>query len=179
MVHKALHESLGDQATQAGEENAPSRMRCDIRHGSQIPASVLGEIEERVNERLVEDLDVTDEVMDLDDALAAGAMALFGQKYGSRVRVVSIGGDWSKELCGGTHVPRTGNIGRVTLLGEASIGSGIRRVDALVGAGAYAHQAKERALVGQEIGRASCRERVEIAVTDSGGTDRGGRTARR
>ncbi|HLS74611.1 MAG TPA: DHHA1 domain-containing protein, partial [Actinomycetaceae bacterium] len=126
-----------------------SRMRFDFRHGSQIPASVLGEIEERVNERLVEDLDVTDEVMDLDDALAAGAMALFGQKYGSRVRVVSIGGDWSKELCGGTHVPRTGNIGRVTLLGEASIGSGIRRVDALVGAGAYAHQAKERALVGQ------------------------------
>src|SRR5690625_4035446 len=91
MVHKALHESLGDQATQAGSENAPSRMRFDFRHGSQIPASVLGEIEERVNERLVEDLDVTDEVMDLDDALAAGAMALFGQKYGSRVRVVSIG----------------------------------------------------------------------------------------
>src|SRR5690606_18690273 len=111
--------------------------------------SVLGEIEERVNTQLVENLEVTDEVMDLDDALASGAMALFGQKYGSRVRVVSIGGDWSKELCGGTHVPSTGHIGRVTLLGESSIGSGVRRVDALVGAGAYGFQAKEHVLVGQ------------------------------
>src|SRR5690625_6208705 len=113
--------------------------------------------------------------MDLDDALAAGAMALFGQKYGSRVRVVSIGGDWSKELCAGTHVPSTGHIGRVTLLGESSIGSGVRRVDALVGTGAYSHQAKERALVSQvttllggrpedQIGRASCRERGRAKV---------------
>ena len=149
MVHKALHESLGEQATQAGSENAPSRMRFDFRHGSQVPGSVLGEIEERVNTQLAGDLEVTDEVMDLDDALASGAMALFGQKYGSQVRVVSIGGDWSRELCAGTHVPRTGHIGRVTLLGESSIGSGIRRVDALVGAGAYQYQAKEHALVGQ------------------------------
>ncbi|TNC17430.1 alanine--tRNA ligase [Georgenia sp. 311] len=149
MVHKALHESLGDQATQAGSENAPSRLRFDFRHGSQVPASVLGEIEERVNGQLLENLDVSDEVMDIDDALASGAMALFGQKYGSRVRVVSIGGDWSKELCAGTHVPSTGHIGRVTLLGESSIGSGVRRVDALVGAGAYGFQAKEHVLVGQ------------------------------
>ena len=149
MVHKALHESLGEQATQAGSENAPSRLRFDFRHGSQVPVSVLGEIEERVNTQLVENLEVTDQVMDLDDALASGAMALFGQKYGSRVRVVSIGGDWSKELCAGTHVPSTGHIGRVTLLGESSIGSGVRRVDALVGTGAYSHQAKERALVSQ------------------------------
>jgi len=149
MVHKALHEALGEQATQAGSENAPSRLRFDFRHGSQVPTSVLGEIEERVNSQLVENLEVTDQVMDLDDALASGAMALFGQKYGSRVRVVSIGGDWSKELCAGTHVPATGHIGRVTLLGESSIGSGVRRVDALVGAGAYGYQAKEHALVGQ------------------------------
>src|SRR5690606_21890878 len=127
MVHKALHESLGEQATQAGSENAPSRLRLDFRHGAQVPAAVVGEIEERVNSQLAEDLEVTDEVMDIEDAKASGAMALFGEKYGSRVRVVSIGGDWSKELCAGTHVPRTGNIGRVTLLGESSIGSGVRR----------------------------------------------------
>ncbi|GAA4424330.1 alanine--tRNA ligase [Georgenia halophila] len=149
MVHKVLHEQLGEQATQAGSENAPNRMRFDFRHGSALPGEALGEIEERVNERLAENLDVTDDIMNRDDALAAGAVALFGQKYGDRVRVVSIGGDWSKELCGGTHVPATGSLGRVTLLGEASIGSGIRRVDALVGQGAYGYQAKEHALVNQ------------------------------
>ncbi|PFG37977.1 alanyl-tRNA synthetase [Georgenia soli] len=149
MVHKALHEHLGDQATQAGSENAPSRLRFDFRHGSAVPANVLGEIEERVNAQLAENLDVTDEIMDIDEARAAGAMALFGEKYGRRVRVVSIGGDWSKELCGGTHVPATGSLGLVTLLGEASIGSGVRRVDALVGEGAYGFQAKEHALVSQ------------------------------
>ena len=149
MVHKALHESLGEQATQAGSENAPSRLRLDFRHGSQVPGSVLGEIEERVNVLLTEDLEITDEVMDIEAAKASGAMALFGEKYGSQVRVVSIGGDWSRELCAGTHVPSTGSIGRVALMGESSIGSGIRRVDALVGTGAYGFQAKEHALVGQ------------------------------
>ncbi|WP_147917385.1 alanine--tRNA ligase [Ruania zhangjianzhongii] len=149
MVHKALHEMLGEQATQAGSENAPSRLRFDFRHGSQVPASVIGEIDQRVNERLADDLDVTDEVMDLDTARAQGAMALFGEKYGDRVRVVSIGGDWSKELCAGTHVQRSGQLGLVTVLGESSIGSGVRRIDALVGQGAYDHQAKAHALVGQ------------------------------
>ncbi|KAE8763729.1 alanine--tRNA ligase [Georgenia thermotolerans] len=149
MVHKALHEFLGDQATQAGSENAPSRLRFDFRHGSAVPASVLGDVEGRVNERLADNLDVTDEIMDIDDAKAAGAMALFGEKYGRNVRVVSIGGDWSKELCGGTHVPQTGTLGLVTVLGESSIGSGVRRVDALVGAGAYGYHAREHALVSQ------------------------------
>ncbi len=149
MVHKALHEFLGEQATQAGSENAPSRMRFDFRHGSSVPAPVLNDIEARVNERLQENLDVTDQIMDIDDARKAGAMALFGEKYGRQVRVVSIGGDWSKELCAGTHVHETGEIGLVSVLGEASIGSGVRRIDALVGAGAYAQGAKERALVSQ------------------------------
>ena len=149
MVHKALHEMLGEQATQAGSENAPSRLRFDFRHGSAVPTSVIGEIDQRVNERLAEDLDVTDEVMDLETARAQGAMALFGEKYGDRVRVVSIGGDWSKELCAGTHVQRSGQLGLVTVLGESSIGSGVRRIDALVGQGAYDHQAKAHALVGQ------------------------------
>ncbi len=149
MVHKALHEFLGEQATQAGSENAPSRMRFDFRHGSALPATVVGEIEERVNSRAIEDLEITDAIMSLDEARAQGAMALFGEKYSDRVRVVSIDGDWSKELCAGTHVLRSGQVGQVTLLGEASIGSGVRRIDALVGTGAYAHGAKERAVVGQ------------------------------
>lgn len=149
MVHKALHEFLGEQATQAGSENSPSRLRFDFRHGQGIPLGVLSDIEGRVNERLAENLTVSDQVMDLDAAKAVGAMALFGEKYGRIVRVVSIGGDWSIELCGGTHVANTGNLGLVTVLGEGSIGSGVRRIDALVGQGAWGHQARERALLSQ------------------------------
>jgi alanyl-tRNA synthetase len=152
LVHKAIRESLGDTATQAGSENAPSRVRFDFRSGQAVPAGVLSEVEERVNTRLQEDLEVTDQVMPIAEARALGAMALFGEKYGDQVRVVSIGGDWSRELCGGTHVRRSGELGLVTLLGESSIGSGVRRVDALVGAGAYGFHAKEHALVGQLSG---------------------------
>lgn len=149
MVHQVIREALGDTATQAGSENAPSRMRFDFRSGTGLPGSALREVEEQVNQHLMQDLEVTDAVMTLDAAREAGAMALFGEKYGDQVRVVSIGGDWSKELCGGTHVLRSGELGRVTLLGESSIGSGVRRVDALVGQGAYEFHAREHAIVGQ------------------------------
>ncbi|MBD3777742.1 MAG: alanine--tRNA ligase [Micrococcales bacterium] len=152
MVHKAIQEALGPSATQAGSENAPSRVRFDFRSGQAVPQGVLSEVEGRVNTRLQEDLEVTDAVMPIAEARALGAMALFGEKYGDQVRVVSIGGDWSRELCGGTHVRRSGELGLVTLLGESSIGSGVRRVDALVGDGAYGFHAKERALVGQLSG---------------------------
>lgn len=152
LLHKALQESLGKDATQAGSENAPSRLRFDFRRGQAVPASAMAEIEERVNLRLQDDLEVTDTIMALDKARELGAMALFGEKYGNQVRVVSIGDGWSLELCAGTHVKRSGEIGLVTVLGEASIGSGVRRVDALVGEGAYAEHARERVLVGQLSG---------------------------
>lgn len=149
MVHQALHEIVSQQATQAGSENSPSRMRFDFRHGKALSNTEVRDIEDLVNDKLLGDLEVTDQWMDLESAKALGAMALFGEKYGKTVRVVSIGGDWSRELCVGTHVPRTGNIGRVTVLGESSIGSGVRRIDALVGDGAYEFQAREHALVSQ------------------------------
>lgn len=149
MVHKALHENLGEQATQAGSENSPSRLRFDFRHGSQVPSDLLGSIEARVNDRLQDNLEVTDEIMSLEEAKKSGATALFGEKYGNDVRVVSIGGEWSRELCAGTHVSDSGELGLVTVLGESSIGSGVRRIEALVGAGAYAQGARERALVSQ------------------------------
>ena len=149
MVHESLREELGHGATQAGSENSPGRMRFDFRYGQAVPKSVLEQIEGRVNTLLQEELSVTDQQMPIDEAKALGAQALFGEKYGDVVRVVSIGGDWSRELCGGTHVASTGAIGTVQLMGEASIGSGVRRVDALVGLSAYRHQAKEHALVSQ------------------------------
>lgn len=149
MVHKALHEIVSEQATQAGSENSPSRMRFDFRHGKALEEAQIGDIESLVNEKLSQDLSVTDQIMDLQSAKALGAMALFGEKYGKEVRVVSIGDDWSRELCVGTHVSTTGRIGRITVLGEASIGSGVRRIDALVGEGAYEFQAREHALVSQ------------------------------
>lgn len=157
MVHKALHEFLGEQATQAGSENSPSRLRFDFRHGQQIDSSTLRDIEARVNSRLRDNLEVSDELMPIDLARKAGAMALFGEKYGNIVRVVSIDEDWSKELCAGTHVAGTGEIGLITILGESSIGSGVRRIEALVGEGAYAHAAKEHALVSQLANMAGAR----------------------
>ncbi|MEW6937522.1 alanine--tRNA ligase [Trueperella pyogenes] len=149
MIHEVLREVLGREATQAGSENAPSRMRFDFRHSAQVSASDLSAIEAEVNRKLQENLAVTDQIMSLDEAKALGATALFGEKYGKDVRVVSIGGDWSRELCAGTHVADTGEIGLVSIVGESSIGSGVRRVEALVGRGAYAEGAKERALVSQ------------------------------
>ncbi|GAB2549079.1 alanine--tRNA ligase [Brachybacterium huguangmaarense] len=149
MVHKALREELGENATQAGSENSPGRFRFDFRFGSSVPRSSLEQVEGRVNTLLQDELEVTDQQMPIDEARAAGAMALFGEKYGDVVRVVSIGGDWSKELCAGTHVRSTGFLGTVQLMGESSIGSGVRRIDALVGQSAYRFQAKEHALVSQ------------------------------
>ena len=149
MVYAGLRSVVSPDATQAGSENSPSRLRFDFRHSSAVEASQLGDIEALVNEKLAEDLAVTTEEMSLDEAKAQGAIALFGEKYGSRVRVVTIGDGFDRELCGGTHVPTTGHIGRITLLGEGSIGSGVRRIDALVGDGAYEFQAKEHALVAQ------------------------------
>ena len=148
MVHKAIREALGDTATQAGSENAPGRFRFDFMANAAVPLSVLSDVEARVNALLIENLPVHAEIMTQDEARASGAMALFGEKYGEAVRVVSVG-DWARELCGGTHAQTSGQLGLVKLLGEASIGSGVRRVEALVGTDAYDFLAREHAVVGQ------------------------------
>ena len=146
MVHKAFREALGETATQAGSENSPGRFRFDFPATSAVPASVMNEVENRVNELLIADLEVQAEVMSQAQAKAMGAMALFGEKYGDEVRVVSVG-DWAKELCGGTHVNRSGQLGVVKLLSESSIGAGVRRVEALVGHDAYKYLAREHLLL--------------------------------
>lgn len=148
MVHKAIREALGETATQAGSENAPGRFRFDFNAQQSVPVSVLGDVEAKVNALLLDDLPVSAEVMTQEQAMELGAMALFGEKYGDAVRVVSVG-DWARELCGGTHAQRSGQLGVVKLLGESSIGSGVRRVEALVGADAYSFLAREHAIVGQ------------------------------
>ncbi|CUR54711.1 Alanyl-tRNA synthetase [metagenome] len=148
MVHKAFREALGETATQAGSENAPGRFRFDFSATGAVPLSVMNEVEARVNDLVIADLAVEAELMTQAEAVKSGAMALFGEKYGDQVRVVSVG-DWARELCGGTHAGRSGQLGVVKLMGESSIGSGVRRVEALVGGDAYRFLAREHVLVNQ------------------------------
>lgn len=148
MVHKAFREALGETATQAGSENAPGRFRFDFSATGSVPASVMADVEARVNDVVLDDLAVQAEIMTQKEAVASGAMALFGEKYGDQVRVVSVG-DWARELCGGTHAGSSGKLGVIKLLGESSIGSGVRRVEALVGSDAYRFLAREHVLVNQ------------------------------
>ena len=146
MVHKAFREVLGETATQAGSENSPGRFRFDFPSTGAVPDSVINEVEARVNTLLLDNLEVTAQTMTQAQAKEIGAMALFGEKYGDQVRVVSVG-DWARELCGGTHVTRSGQLGVVKLLSESSIGAGVRRVEALVGVDAYQFLAREHILL--------------------------------
>ncbi|CAN2202213.1 AlaS Alanyl-tRNA synthetase [Candidatus Nanopelagicaceae bacterium] len=167
MVHKAFRELLGETATQAGSENSPGRFRFDFPSTGAVPASVLNDVEARVNTLLLDNLAVTAEVMTQDAAKKIGAMALFGEKYGDQVRVVSVG-DWARELCGGTHVERSGQLGVVKLLSESSVGAGVRRVEALVGVDAYKFLAREHILLNSltEIVKGSKVEELPERISD-------------
>ncbi len=138
LLHKALREVLGPEATQAGSLVAPDRLRFDFRWPHPMTRDQIREVQDRVNAAIWANLPVRKETMSRDEAKQEGAMALFGEKYGETVRVVSMG-EWSKELCGGTHVDRTGDIGLLLITSESGIGSGIRRIEALAGAAAYAY----------------------------------------
>ena len=147
LVHAALHQILGPEATQSGSFNKEGYLRFDFRWAEAVSAMARSEIEDVVNIAIRDDHQVLTQEMSLDEARKMGAMSLFGEKYGDRVRVVEIDGAWSRELCGGTHVGRTAQIGSLTLLGEQSVGSGNRRVEALVGLDSFRHLAAERTLV--------------------------------
>jgi alanyl-tRNA synthetase len=169
LVHRAFRGALGESAAQAGSENAPGRLRFDFTAAGAMPASVLRDAEDEVNNVLIDDLDVRAFVTPIEEAQAMGAIALFGEKYGDHVRVVEVG-DYSRELCGGTHVARSGQLGLVKILGEASIGSGVRRVEALVGTDAFRFLATESVLVSQlseqlKARREELPERVAALVT--------------
>ncbi|MHA7155098.1 alanine--tRNA ligase [Arthrobacter sp. TMN-50] len=147
IVHAALHQILGPEALQRGSFNKAGYLRFDFSWGEGISAGAKSEIEEVSNIAIRNNHTVETKLMKLAEAKALGATALFGEAYGDTVRVVEIDGDWSRELCGGTHVGSTSLIGSLTLLGEQSVGSGNRRVEALVGMDAFRHLAAERALV--------------------------------
>ncbi len=148
LVHRAFRGALGESAAQAGSENSPGRFRFDFTAIGAVPPAVLADAEDEVNEVLINDLDVRAYHTSISEARAMGALALFGEKYGEQVRVVEVG-DYSRELCGGTHVIRSGQLGLVKILGESSIGSGVRRVEALVGIDAFRFLARESVLVSQ------------------------------
>lgn len=169
MIHRAFRERLGDTATQMGSENAPGRLRFDFPSNGAVSQTVLSDVEARVNEIALEDLEVHAQVMSQDEARAMGAMALFGEKYGNEVRVISVG-DWAHELCGGTHAQRSGQLGVVTFLSEGSIGAGVRRLEALVGSDAYDFLAREHLLVSRltelmKVPADGLIERIERTVT--------------
>ncbi|MGB4628734.1 MAG: alanine--tRNA ligase, partial [Propionicimonas sp.] len=147
IVNAALRQILGPTTAQAGSYNRPGYLRFDFSSQQALSAMMREELEGLSNEAIRTDFSVTATQLPLAEAKALGAQAMFGEKYGEIVRMVELGGPWSRELCGGTHVERTSQIGLLSLLGESSVGSGVRRVEAFVSADAFSHLAKERALV--------------------------------
>ena len=147
LVHAALRHVLGPTALQSGSYNKPGYLRLDFAWQGGLSADTRSEVEEVVNRAVRDDLAVRVVHTDMAGAQQMGALALFGETYDADVRVVEIGGPFSVELCGGTHVQHSSQVGPVTLLGESSVGSGVRRVEAYVGLDAYRYLAKERALV--------------------------------
>jgi alanyl-tRNA synthetase len=149
LVNAALRDVLGPEALQAGSYNKSGYMRLDFSWSQPVSGATRSEIEEVVNAAIRSDLAVQTRVLPLDEAKALGAQALFGEKYGAEVRMVDIGGPWSRELCGGTHVASSAQVGLVNLVGESSVGSTNRRVEALVGLEGFRDLAVERTIVSQ------------------------------
>ncbi|AXE54560.1 alanine--tRNA ligase [Aurantimicrobium sp. MWH-Uga1] len=147
LVHAALREVLGETAHQAGSLNKAGYMRFDFSWNDALSSETKTEIEEIANKAILADYDVVTREMALEEAKKMGAMALFGEKYGETVRMVDIGGPWSRELCAGTHVSHSSQVGLINLISESSVGSSNRRVEALVGADAFKSLAAERAIV--------------------------------
>jgi alanyl-tRNA synthetase len=146
-MHAALRQVLGPTALQSGSYNKPGYLRLDFAWQSGLSQQIRADVEEAANQAIRKDLNVSANIMPLAKAREIGALALFGETYDEQVRVVEMGGPWSRELCGGTHVQHTSQIGLVTITGESSVGSGVRRVEAFVGIEAFRYLAKERSLV--------------------------------
>ena len=149
VMHAALRQVLGPSALQSGSYNKPGYMRLDFSWNESLSQSAKSEVEEVANLAIRQDLAVLAEFMSVEEAKASGAIALFGESYDELVRVIQIGGPWSRELCGGTHVARSSQVGLVSIIGEASVGSGSRRLEALVGFEAFKALSAEALIVQQ------------------------------
>ena len=163
LLHAALREVLGEHVTQQGSLVAPDRLRFDFSHPEPVSEQQLLEIERLVNRKILENIDTEIRLMPLDEALKSGAMSLFGEKYDEQVRVLKIGGDFSVELCGGTHVARAGDIGLFKFIAETGIAAGIRRVEAVTGLGALALVEAEEAQLA-ELARLLKSDRGKLAT---------------
>ncbi|NIA22113.1 MAG: alanine--tRNA ligase, partial [Anaerolineaceae bacterium] len=152
LLQWALREVLGEHAHQAGSVVSPERLRFDFTHPSALTDQELREVEHLVNERIFEDSVIVSETTTLEAARAAGAMALFGEKYGAEVRMISMG-DFSRELCGGTHLERTGQVCQFRIVGQESVAAGVRRITALTGRGAAAQVAEDERLLDKLVAR--------------------------
>jgi alanyl-tRNA synthetase len=174
LLHEALRRQLGTHVTQKGSLVAPERLRFDISHNKPLSGAEIHAVEAEVNRRIRLNSEVTTRLMTPDEAIKAGAMALFGEKYGDEVRVVAMGQDeanYSVELCGGTHVRRTGDIGLFKIVGESAVAAGVRRIEALTAEAAFDHLTGEEALLAETAGvvRTSAAElpaRVAALVED-------------
>ncbi|MDO4251924.1 MAG: alanine--tRNA ligase [Rothia sp. (in: high G+C Gram-positive bacteria)] len=162
IVHAALHQILGKQANQRGSFNKEGYLRFDFAWNEALSDSVQADIEAVANQAISQNYTTVTSTMSLKEAQQLGAMSLFGEKYGQTVRVVEIGGDFSRELCGGTHVDSSAEIGSLTLISEQSVGSGNRRVEALVGLDSFSHLAAERTLVNQLTGLLKVQKSTEL-----------------
>jgi len=149
LIHAALRQILGPEAHQSGSYNKAGYMRLDFSWNQALSPATRSEIEEVANNAVRDNLEVDTRILPLDEAKALGAMALFGEKYGDTVRVVQIGGPWSLELCAGTHVARSSEVGLINLVSESSVGSANRRIESLVGIDAFRDLATERAIISQ------------------------------
>ena len=175
LLHSALRRRLGAHVTQKGSLVAPDRLRFDISHHALIERDALGEIETAVNRQIRVNTEVATRLMTPDEAIGSGAMALFGEKYGDEVRVVTMGEDggepYSVELCGGTHVARSGDIGAFKIVGEGAVAAGVRRIEAVAGEAAIAHLASQedllmRAAIVLKTSPAELPERIEALIDE-------------
>ncbi|WP_455465534.1 alanine--tRNA ligase [Bartonella sp. B39] len=180
LLHEALRQVLGSHVTQKGSLVSPDRLRFDFSHPKSVSPEELKKIEDLANDIVLQNSEVTTQLMPVDDAISEGAMALFGEKYGDEVRVVSMGNqlelgklkkNWSIELCGGTHVKRTGDIGLIHIVSESSVAAGVRRIEALTGKAARLHLNRQDERIHEianllKTSSADIEERVRILLDD-------------
>src|SRR5262249_9722019 len=160
ILHAVLRETLGTHVKQAGSLVAPDRLRFDYTHFAPLTDREIEEIEQKINQIVFKNLPVQTRVMEINEAVAAGALAFFGEKYQQQVRVVSIP-EISMELCGGTHTRMTGDVGLFKIIGESSIASGVRRIEALTGFGTYIRLEEDETLL-EEIAHTLRAPRIDL-----------------